>query len=76
MATRAINRNIIDQTADEISTQIHRSSVPSLVVHITACSDLLHKMAVRAINRKILSYWWDFNEISRVTYIVFGDMFL
>jgi hypothetical protein len=36
-------------------------------VLITACSALLHKMAVRAINRKILSsfhrssYWWNYN---------------
>jgi hypothetical protein len=44
---------------------------------------LLHKMAVRALNRKILSsfhrssYWWDFNEtLHEWPSIVFGNMFL
>jgi hypothetical protein len=43
---------ITGQTVGGISTKIHTSSIPSLVVHITASSALLHKMAVRAINRK------------------------
>jgi hypothetical protein len=34
------------QTAGRIFTKIRRSSVPFLVVHITACSPLLHKIAV------------------------------
>jgi hypothetical protein len=62
-------QTISGQPTGRVFTKLQRSSVPSLV-HITACSVLLHKMAVRAMNRKILSsfhrssYWWDFNGIS------------
>jgi hypothetical protein len=57
------------QTTGGSSTKLYRSDQNhSLLCTSLACSAYLHKIAARAINRKILSclhisnYWWDFYQ--------------
>jgi hypothetical protein len=59
------------QNTDGILTKLYRSDqYHPWLCRILTRSASLHKMAVKAINRKILSgfyrssYWWDFNETS------------
>jgi hypothetical protein len=66
---------IFPQNSQEFSTML-------VVLHITACTALLHKMAVRAIKGTILfgfhrsSYWWDFNELHMSDHTLFWETYV